>query len=85
LGEMDAWQIGIDVAEHLGYYDDGWNNRDLAVKKATTVNEFSKAVQDTDKGYWTGLSLLPDYPLNFYTDICMSLFCSFEDQIWMSP
>ena len=90
LGEMEAWQIGIDVAENLGYYQRrGLKGRDLAVKNATTVDEFSKAIQDYDKPYWTGLSLLLDYPLSFYlpepTNVCMSLFCSWEDQIWMSP
>jgi hypothetical protein len=91
LGEMDAWQIGIDVAKHLGYYDKyGLNGRDLAVERAQTVDEFSKAIQDNDKSYWNalyntplgnsmcvGLCSLPDFP-----HICMSLFCSPGDTWW---
>lgn len=74
FGEMDAWQVGIDVAENLGYYQEkGWNDRDLDVKYAETVDDFSQAVQDHDKSYWNALSvtLLGNY-------ICIGL-CSLPD------
>jgi RHS repeat-associated protein len=74
FGEMDAWQVGINVAENLGYYqENGWNNRDLDVKYAETIEDFSQAIQDHDKSYWNALSVTP---LGNY--MCIGL-CSLPD------
>jgi RHS repeat-associated protein len=84
LGEMEAWQIEIDVAENLGWYvKNGWNPRDRGVKRATTVSEFSEAIRQYDKPYWRGLSLLLDYPLYYYNPCSMMVFC--PNGLWWGP
>jgi len=77
FGEMDAWQIGIDVAEHLGWYDDvGWSNRDLDVKYSKTVDSFANAIQANDPGYWNALTEW--LPPSITDHICIGL-CTFPD------
>ncbi len=78
FGEMEAWQIGIDVADHLGWYRDPMHpltGRDLAVMKAETIEAFSNAIR-MDKGYWNALT---EYLPDAITDLVCIGFCSLPD------
>lgn len=54
LGEMEAWQIQIDVLTYLGHFPDPNRLPDWAldIKNATTVEAFASAVEFHKPGYW---------------------------------
>jgi hypothetical protein len=83
LGEMDAWQIQIDVLANLGYFSLGPSGQPLldpwaqSVMDAETVADFSAAVQNMNlpekNPYWNHL-----YGTSLENYLCIGL-CSYPD------
>jgi hypothetical protein len=82
LGEMDAWQIQIDVLVHLGYFRLDNTGRPINqwardVMDAQTVTAFSAAVQRDNPKYWNRL-----YGSGYEQSLCIGL-CSYPDLPYM--
>jgi RHS repeat-associated protein len=87
LGEMEGWQVQVDVLVNLGYFDldesgmpvDAWAKD---VLNAQTVEAFSTAIKGYGEGkYWNRLQ-----DSGYEEDLCVGL-CSYPDipdYCWMS-
>jgi hypothetical protein len=83
LGEMEGWQVQIDVLKHLGHFPDPNRLPDWAldIGNAATVDAFSSAVQFHWPGYWNRLHG-SDYGANFCIGLCA--YRDYPDWRWMN-
>lgn len=65
-GELEAWQVGIRVAERLGYNYAGRSQRNEKIKRLplheNSVDKFAEIIKENSPGYYRGLQLLPRLP-----------------------